>query len=439
MTQEYLIVGAGLAGLYSAWSLTKSYPSASITILESDSEAGGRIRTQETPGFRVEKGAARFASSHTRFIGLLSDLGLQDKMTELPKERVFVYRGKTTSYDIYRTLKEVCKKGVSQTRKEISFFQHCVEHLPGGFEEAQKLQAAFGFDAEFERLSCEAFIGMFSDDLAMDQSYYVLAGGLSQVIHGLVSRLSERGVTILYESRVTDIQKDHVSYDIQGKTRRLRGGHVIVTTPYLQLQTFDLFRDEEWVHAIEPIPLHRFYVKYDTCWFQGLPTHTTDSYLRYMIPMSEEECTVMYYTDSLHADEWKQWNEVGTDTIIKRLHQEVKGLVTPERWKRLHKANVKDTKSCYWSGGCHVWKPGVSYKDVARKALQPFPGLHIYVCGEGYSTCQDWMEGAMDSAHQVCRKLGCRGVAKPGTTLHRRVRDLSRRRRSRSRRRHHDH
>ena len=409
MTQEYLIVGAGISGLYTAWTLTKNHPSASITILESDTEAGGRIRTQDTPGFHVEKGAARFASSHKRFIGILSELGLQDKMTELSKERIFVYRGKTTSYDVYGTLKKLCRKGNAKTRREISFFQHCVEHLPGGSEEAQKLQAAFGFDAEFERLSCEAFLGMFSKDLATDQTYYVLAGGLSQVIRGVVSRLSDRGVTIHYESRVTDIQKGLVVYERQGKPHRKKGTHVIVTTPYRQLQEFDLFRKEEWVQSIEPIPLHRFYVKYNSCWFQGLPKHITDSYLRYMIPMSEEECTVMYYTDSLHADEWKHWNEVGTDTILERLHQEMKTLLSPERWTRLKKARVVDTKSCYWSGGCHVWKPGVSYQTISRKSLQPFPGIKIYVCGEGYSMCQDWMEGAVESAHQVCRKLGCRG------------------------------
>ena len=54
MTQDYIIIGAGIAGLYSAYQLHKSFPHKTITIIESDKEAGGRITEPQGNNWTIE-------------------------------------------------------------------------------------------------------------------------------------------------------------------------------------------------------------------------------------------------------------------------------------------------------------------------------------------------------------------------------------------------
>ena len=42
---DYLIAGAGIAGLYTAYHLNKHFPSARICILEASAYIGGRLHT----------------------------------------------------------------------------------------------------------------------------------------------------------------------------------------------------------------------------------------------------------------------------------------------------------------------------------------------------------------------------------------------------------
>ena len=402
MSKEFVVIGGGISGLYVAYRIIQRYPKSKITVIEADTELGGRIRSHREEGFMIEKGAARFSETHKRLIRLLKELDLTSQMVVLPTNREFVYQGKKTSYPLHSKLQYVIQKVQNKyDLSKVTFFQLCVDHLPGGYEEACQLVACFGFDCEMMELNAKACITMFRGDLLSKNKYYVLSCGLSEMIHRLEKFLRDNGVIYKMGCRVTDIQTNKVTYvDSKDTSHTLHSPKIVCTLPYNALTKLSLFRDEPWVHTISPVPLHRIYVKYDKPWFKGSPKVTTDNPLRYIIPMSEEDSVIMYYTDSYYADYWKRWSDVGETKMLEELHGELETVMSASYRKRLKASKVLKVKSCFWEGGVHILKPGHKMPDVSN----PFPG--IYVCGEGYSNYQDWIEGSLQSSEKVCKRLG---------------------------------
>ncbi len=81
MSKEYVVIGGGISGLYVAYRIIQKYPKSKITVIEADTELGGRIRSHREEGFMIEKGAARFSETHKRLIRLLKELDL-DRCSE---------------------------------------------------------------------------------------------------------------------------------------------------------------------------------------------------------------------------------------------------------------------------------------------------------------------------------------------------------------------
>lgn len=59
-----------------------------------------------------------------------------------------------------------------------------------------------------------------------------------------------------------------------------------------------------------------------------------------------------------------------------------------------------------YGGGVHLWNVGYKSSEVLEKMTQPISDLHCYICGEAYSTNQTWVEGALQTADIVLKRLG---------------------------------
>jgi monoamine oxidase len=56
--------------------------------------------------------------------------------------------------------------------------------------------------------------------------------------------------------------------------------------------------------------------------------------------------------------------------------------------------------------GWHDWAPGIKSWNMAGRIRQPNPKRELFICGEAYSQQQGWVEGAINSAEMVMRRLG---------------------------------
>ena len=403
---DFIVIGAGIAGLTCAHKIIQAHPKQTIKIFESDSEAGGRIRTSASKDFQIEKGAARFSENHKYLLALIDEFGLTDQMLEIPNAKSFVYKNKSITYDLQGKLQDILKQGSKIDKKvlqKITLFQLCA--LLYGSEEATKIQELFGYDAEFIRLNAHAALTMFENDLFGDDQYYVLKCGLSELIRRLEASLIESGVKIEYGSEVTEMDHRRVTYRKGGTTHKISGLKIICTMPYLSLRKLQVFRDNPDIHAVKPIALCRICAKYPLVngkvWFHDLQKTTTDNYLRYIIPMDASQGIVMYYSDLYSADMWRNWSNVSDDVLVEAIHREL-ALLYPD--KKIPKPTKIQT--CHWKAGVHLWRPNFDFQKVGKRLLKPFPEKDIYLAGECYSSKQDWMEGSLITSNKCLAMLG---------------------------------
>ena len=71
MIYDIIILGGGIAGLYTAYKLNKCSPHLKILLLEKENYLGGRVFTVHQGDMNVEAGAGRFADNHKYLMELL--------------------------------------------------------------------------------------------------------------------------------------------------------------------------------------------------------------------------------------------------------------------------------------------------------------------------------------------------------------------------------
>lgn len=58
-----------------------------------------------------------------------------------------------------------------------------------------------------------------------------------------------------------------------------------------------------------------------------------------------------------------------------------------------------------FGGGWNSWNIGVKSWEVIQQITQPIDGLQLYICGEAYSDAQGWVEGALQTADIMLKKI----------------------------------
>ncbi|OZA19007.1 MAG: protoporphyrinogen oxidase, partial [Thiotrichales bacterium 17-46-47] len=90
---DYVIIGAGLSGLSTAWYLKQA--GFSVQVLEAQEDIGGRIHTQNQAGWQIDVGANSGLLSSQPLDEMIDSLGLRDQVVvanDQAKNR-FVVRG----------------------------------------------------------------------------------------------------------------------------------------------------------------------------------------------------------------------------------------------------------------------------------------------------------------------------------------------------------
>lgn len=442
---DIIIIGGGISGLYCAYKLLKKDKKLKVLVLEKNPKLGGRISTyyggkddiSVSKDIIFEKGAGRFNDKHKLLNQLLDELNLSvkkikitnvDESIWIPENKFLELRKRFPSMDdIIRTLrKQLKEKKVSNQEIRKHNLQDLVKkYIPlndkkeGSISDNYKLvkymEEMYPYFAEQYNMNALDALQVFSHDFKQDIQYYILGGGLSQIIIHLAKQIVKLGGTINRGDIVNTISKN-----VNDKLYIINNGNyrckkIICSIPKPGIQKVIYLKrllGSKILNTIDCIPLYRIYAKYPLSsiqgekkvWFTGMNKMVVNHPLKFILPYGEKNGLIhISYTDGKYAK--FLWKKVIDGTINSYLDRELNKIFSG-KIKGLNKIPKPEwIKHYYWECGMGSWKKGVNSKDIIKKVIKPLDKEEVYFCGENFSNQQAWIEGSLFTANIVLKKV----------------------------------
>ena len=406
---DYIIIGGGITGLYTALKLSKKYK---VLILDERNYWGGRINTKLRPQY--EMGAARFNNNHKTLIKLINRYNLTPVL--LSENIDFIYKKKDLLFNsmfiknihikIDKYFNNIIKISKSKSKKYLQnmtlfdFMNKCNDP-----KISQLIVDMFGYYSEIKKMNAYDAIKCFESDFVATK-YYILKEGLSELCKRMIAEISKNGVSCKNKIKVKNVIKKDNYFIVSDNNNEWTCKNVIFAIKGHQLLNFEILKPiYNYTKTIYPSELFRIYAKYPITnkgvWFKTLNRTTTNSFLRQIIPINYKTGLIMIsYTDGNDISSYKNKN----GTLLP--DQQIKNKIQKELKYLFPNKNIPMPiyfKTHYWSVGAHHWKPGYNSTAISKKILNPLK--NIYICGESFSQKQAWIEGGLETANELIKLI----------------------------------
>ena len=415
MKYDVAIVGAGIAGLYSAYLLKKRDPKIKLLILESGdrNEIGGRARTEIFQGTPVSIGAGVGRKQKDKLlIQLLRELDVQ--YHEFTAKTAYTNRlsGKTHVKDVFQKIKReyvawIKTRTGEGDKKSGLTFREFAKNIISKSEYEKFIQSVGYTDYENEDIEDVIYNYGFDDNYS---TWIGLSIPWSELIDKLVAAIGARYIrTNNHVTRLEFIHPNksnhefviHTKNDHKYQTKRL----ILATTIESVINLLPNAKNEHSIYQqIHGQSFLRVYGQFDEpsriIMKQRVPMTTiVPGPIHKIIPINPDDGIYMVvYTDNEAAELMKSIAK-NKQTLARYIE---KALDCPELSLRL-----TAIKEYYWKIGTHYYSPlDGPYQDRAdfiRNAQRPYLG--VLVVGEMISLHQGWVEGALET---VAENLGTR-------------------------------
>lgn len=388
---DFIIIGGGIAGLYSAYLIKKKCKNARFIILEANQTVGGRMGQVEFEGKSVVTGAGigrkrkdkmllklleelrvpyhEYKSSHNYSDDLVCDV--KDVFQSLKDQH--------PHYSIGKTFKEFALTRMSPTQYEL--FTTCAGYTDYEKEDSYDTFYHYGFSDNYSN-----FIGVSIP--------------WKKLLDALVKKIG--GKNIITNTRVEEISKSEIYHDYHIKTSKktFRSHKIILATTIESLR-----------HLL-PYPIYKqicgqpFLRVYGKCHKRDIDImkKVVSRYtivqgpLQKMIPIEAEKGIYMIaYSDNECTEALRPYLQNN-----KKNRTYFEGLIKDALNVDIHLLSIM---SIYWDIGTHYYKPLHKFdrrEDFIKKAQKP--EKNIRVVGEMVSLYQGWVEGALVSVKKVMKK-----------------------------------
>lgn len=400
---DIIIIGSGMAGLYSAYNIKKTSPTTSFLILEKYKKnwIGGRTSNDSFYGTEIVTGAGIGRKAKDKLLfNLLKEFDLdRHEYSITPKFSEFVQRVNINKI-VEKLKSEFHKyKGPSITFKEFA------KHILG--EKTYKLfLIELGYtDFENEDAFETLYYYGLEDNFRSFKAFYV---PWKLMVHKLAHYIGESHFKFSNNvTKIDKIQETPCSFLIETDNgNKYACNRAIVATTITSLRT--LFPKNPIYNDIEGQPFLRLYGKFSKksipIMKQYIKGYTIiPGPLQKIIPINEDKGIYMIaYNDNnntialkKHLENTKENRELYCIIIEKSLGIPIGSL------------QLAAIKEYYWPLGTHYYKP-LNTKiyhnrdEFIEKAQHPEEG--ILVVGEVVSHNQGWTEGALNSVKDVLTK-----------------------------------
>lgn len=397
---DIIIVGAGLAGLYTAYNIKKRHPDKSFIILESNRRnyIGGRIGNELFYGEEIVVGAGvGRQDTDELLIKLLDELKI--KYQEF-KVNMHYSKEIKNVVDIKHYL-NILRKAYKPQYSSYTFKKYGIKIL------GKKLYDDFVISSGYSDYENEDTYEVLYHYQMEDNSpgWTALHINWSVLVRKLCDVIGMKNIKT--STKIEYVEKlDNCLIEVGIQNKRLYGKQVIVATRISTIQK--LFPSKSIYNEIVGQPFIYIYAKFDKksseIMKEIVSTYTiVPGPLQKMIPFSESVYMIAY-ADNKNAELLSKHKE---NTLENRIYFE----------NELEKAlglihgilKIIAIKDYYWPIGTHYYKPltkGHKLRpNFIREAQHPDKDDCILVVGEAVSRRQGWTEGALESVHAVLKYI----------------------------------
>jgi monoamine oxidase len=437
-----VVIGAGIAGLYTAWRMATSKAHRRSTIkLFHDGDAsavGGRLQSCACPetGAVFNMGAGRISrGQHPRASALVDALGLAVSPFEYQSDSWVIERDRRTVAQLLREragdlsidarLRDCAPMNWHEEAWRVSgeFDEHgtsFVEWISGFVDEQQvrKIQDRHGYGILGNRelpVSEARRILQQHPETQHGDDWIEPVAGFQAIAQALAARLEALDVEIVHEHRLVEIAQlagqphRRLSFLHRTAGRSVDADRVVLAMP--QQALLSLVQDFEpdvrdALHSVSPVPLFKLFVIFESPWWEEAGFCAGDCVrtdLELQKVYFRADGSALIYCDSAAAEHWARLMASDAErpgTLQRVIARQLGELAAVDadvvRVKRMH--------AKFWRAGVHFWRIGVSPRRVHDLLLgDPAGGLHI--CGEAFSPNSGWIEGALESVDALIDRL----------------------------------
>lgn len=260
------VLGGGLAGLTAAYRLQQR--GLRVVVFEAEPRVGGRAFTDDLDGFRIDAGAQLAGSMYQRFLSLVEELGLGERLTRVPGRDALWRHGKVHEVVLGSVTSMIASGGLplsTKMRLGASYAPFLTRNLQALDQHFPERAAAAGFDSEtieawgereidrtfvrslvypqlaayYGALPSETSAGFYHilARYGMDVKLYALSNGIGEVAEQLARVIAEGGGTIRTDTPVERIELlpdgAGVLVSAKGESERFSGAIAALPAPVL--------------------------------------------------------------------------------------------------------------------------------------------------------------------------------------------------------------
>ena len=406
---DFIIIGSGIAGLYSAYKILHESPDSSILILERNKRAwlGGRTSNEDFYGVNIVTGAGVGRQKKDKLLlSLLNKLHIPHHKYSIIKK----YASNVVNIDV--------NKIVSYLKKEYNKHQNL-------YKDKTFREFAFNLLGEktyYDFITSTGYTDYENADVYDTLYYYGMDDNSNKLdaffvswkklVDTIIDKLLKYNVDIKSSSNVVKINKLDECKSSCGFIVACENGakykcmKVIIATTITSIQKLLPVNEYPIYKQIHGQPFIRLYGKFSgksaIIMKNAVKSYTIVSGPLYkIIPINTSKGVYMIaYNDNNGTTYLKNHlnNTIANRKLFSRLIE--KSLCLP--FESLHLDAILDF---YWPVGTHYYEPLSGYKnriEFIKKAQHPMNG--VIVVGEVVALDQGWVEGALDSVELAVTK-----------------------------------
>jgi hypothetical protein len=402
---DIIIIGAGLSGLYSAYSIKKLDPSKKFLILESNKKPyiGGRVGNDNFYGSSIVVGAGVGRKDTDKLlIKLLNELDIDFKPFKVLMNYSSLISNPINVKNCLAVLRQQYKN--MNNPSPLTFKQFAKQFL--GNKNYERFIISAGYRDYEEEDVYEVLYHYQMDDNA--PGWTALDIHWSDLIDSLCNKIGYQNIkTSNKVEKITKTNLDPCIFEIiTEKGVKYHSNKVIIATRISTVQkllpSFPIYNQ---IHGQPFLYVYaKFTKKSAEIMNQYVPYYTiVPGPLQKMVPFDPSKGIYMIaYSDNKNAKLLNQ-NVENKESNRKFFQREVeKSLdITPNSLK------IISIKHFYWPIGTHYYEPLDTNKFKNREEFiyeAQHPEKCLLVVGEAVSRRQGWTEGALESVHAVLNK-----------------------------------